>query len=587
MLSLRRILRGPEQSVRSLAVQAHEPSTVKESTVFEVLTRHLLERFVNNEALGEEIPTRILQLAYMIALPEVLMSLYLSAAYHQPHAIGPRPFWLQISDHYVYTVYAFVVMGAVTVFEWELLFPDLLDVFVLTSLPISHRRQLLARLLALGIFLTLVLFGTNLLGALFFPAVADIKGMWWRHLFAHLATVLMAGTFSAVFFVALQGGLLCLLGRKIFGWFSPLVQAASIVVLLTILFLTPLLSKHLQSLLESGAVTVRFFPPFWFLGLYERLLLGSAAKPEFLPLAAIALIATAGVLVLAILTYPLAYSRRTRQIIEGGGVVKHHSGLASLFGSLLHTTLLRSPQQRAVFHFIIQTLFRTSTLRLYLSIYAGVGVALSISSLLLLHVQHGSIHFGISEWGIRAVVPILTFLTPISLRTAFNAPVNTKGSWIFHVIHGDPLPEHLQAVHRWVVLYAGIVATLCIGGLVLAGTERRNELLLSTQSLMAVGLCVLLTDIFFFRFRHIPFTASRKPATTDLPVSFVRYVVLFPLFVLWIVDHEIWIEASLGHSIVTAMLFIFAHGVIRLLQNSYEIRQKGRSESSEMAIIQL
>lgn len=123
MFSLRRVLRGPDASVRSLAVQANEPVEAQQSTVFEILTRHLLYRLVHNEALGEEIPTRMTQVAYMLALPGVLMALYLFAAYHQPKAIGPRPYWNQISDHYVYTVYAFVVMGIVTVFEWELLFP--------------------------------------------------------------------------------------------------------------------------------------------------------------------------------------------------------------------------------------------------------------------------------------------------------------------------------------------------------------------------------------------------------------------------------------------------------------------------------
>ena len=40
-------------------------------TVFEVLTQHLLYRLTHNEALGEEIPTRMAQVAYMLALPGV------------------------------------------------------------------------------------------------------------------------------------------------------------------------------------------------------------------------------------------------------------------------------------------------------------------------------------------------------------------------------------------------------------------------------------------------------------------------------------------------------------------------------------
>lgn len=575
MLSLRRILRGPEQSVRSLAVQAEEPTAVPQSTVFEVLTRHLLHRLVHNEALGEEIPTRITQLAYMFALPGVLMALYLSAPYHQPQVIGPRPFWLQISDHYVYTVYSLVVMGAVTVFEWDLLFPDLLDVYVLTSLPIPQRRLLLARLLALAILLTLVLLGTNLLGTLFFPAVADLHGMWWRHVSAHFATVAMAGAFSAGFFVALQGGLLCLFGRRIFAWIAPLVQALSIAVLLTILFLTPLLCAHLQELFESGAGAVWLFPPFWFLGLYERLLWGSRALPIFLPLANSAVFATVGALALALATYPVAYARRTRQLIEGGESSHRRSSGFSLLRSVLYATLLRSSQQRAIYHFIGQTVFRTPRLRLYLSIYAGVGVALAISGLLLLQVYSGKIHLAISTWGLRAVVPILVFLAPVGLRTAFRAPVGMKGSWIFHVIHGGPTSEHLSGTRRWVVLHISLVATASLGVLclIVPALWKEGSVLLS-WTLVAAGMSLLLSELFFLRVHQIPFTTTQTPSTTDLPVSFVRYVVILPAFVLKGTDLIQWVELSRLHLAICMLLFAMVYLGLRSLRQIYAGRHK-------------
>ncbi|RZU40053.1 hypothetical protein [Edaphobacter modestus] len=582
MIRLSLILRGPEQSVRSLAVQAQAATPIEQPTVFEALTRHLLDRLVHNEALGEEIPTRVLQLAYMFALPGVLMALYLFAAYHQPHAIGPRPFWLQISDHYVYSMYAFVVLGAVTVFEWDLLFPDLLDVFVLTSLPIGRRQLLSARLLALAIFLTLVLLSTNILGTLFFPAVADLRGMWWRHVSAHFATVAMAGAFAAALFIALQGSLLCVLGRKLFGWISPAVQAISIVALLTILFLTPLLCIHLRPLLESSSIAVRLFPPFWFLGLYERLLWGSAVLPLFVPLAATAVLSTIAALTLAVLTYPLAYTRRTRQLVEGNPILKREFGFFALFHPLLHATILRSPQQRAIYHFIGQTLLRTSRLRLYLSLYAGAALSLALSSILLLKIGPGHIHFGLSTWGIRTVVPIFAFLLPIGIRTALNAPIGMNGGWIFLLIHGKPLPEHLQGVHRWGILAVGLVTTssLCVLHFITPAAQRSTTSFV-TQLLLGLGLTVLLTDLFFLRFYGIPFTTTRRPSTTDLPVSFVRYSVLLPLFVLWVVNWEQWSEVSLRHLGITIFLLLGSHGALRSIAHLYTQRIETDASFSE------
>jgi hypothetical protein len=586
MFSLRRVLRGPDVSVRSLAVQASEPVEAQQSTVFEILTRHLLYRLVHNEALGEEIPTRMTQVAYMLALPGVLMALYLFAAYHQPKAIGPRPYWNQISDHYVYTVYAFVVMGIVTVFEWELLFPDLLDVFVLTTLPIPKRVLLLARLMALAIFLGLALVGINFLGTLFFPAVADLHGMWWRHLTVHAMAVAMAGTFSAASFIALQGGLLCLLGRRIFGWVSPLVQALSMVALLTVLFLTPLISTHLQPLLYSGSAAVRFFPPFWFLGVYEFLLRGSAALPIYLPLAQMAAAATAGALILAMASYPLAYARRVRQMVEGVASTHKRSVIAGMGRRLLHVTLLRRPQLRAIYHFISQTMLRIPRLRLYLTIYSGVGLSLAISGILLLDIHEGHIGFRCSEWGVRSVVPLLAFLLVLGMRTAMDAPVGLQGSWVFVVIHGRPLPEHLRAVFLWVsvCISAVMIASMPVLHL-FAPAVQRGLLAVAAQIVVAIGLTVLLAKTFLLRIREIPFTATRVPVTSDLPISFVRYSVIFPAFVLFVIEHEPWIEASAVHLFETTLLFFAAYAFLGYLRRLYLKKRESDSPSGDAVLV--
>ena len=58
---------------------------------------------------------------------------------------GPPPYWVQVNHHFFFVLYSFVAMGLMTVFEWDLFFPDLLDVFVLGTLPIAQRRLFLAR----------------------------------------------------------------------------------------------------------------------------------------------------------------------------------------------------------------------------------------------------------------------------------------------------------------------------------------------------------------------------------------------------------------------------------------------------------
>ena len=147
-----RIFAAPEFPVLSLEVQAQMPAAdPQERTQFNLLVRHFLERFFNNELVTAdgEAKTRLLQAVYAIALPGIVVALYLFPPYHAP---GGRPFWSQISDHYFYVMYSFVTVGAVSIFAWDLFFPDLLDIFVLSSLPIAGRRLFLARIVAAGSF---------------------------------------------------------------------------------------------------------------------------------------------------------------------------------------------------------------------------------------------------------------------------------------------------------------------------------------------------------------------------------------------------------------------------------------------------
>jgi hypothetical protein len=205
--------------VLSLAVQARMAGDERVKGRFEILVRHLLDRFLNNELMtSDEETTRAAQLTYTIALPGLVVALMLYPAYHPFFFPGAkREFWAQVGDHYFYVMYSLVAMGIVTVYEWDLLFPDLLDVFVLSILPIEDRRLFLARVLAIVIFLVLILLGINCLGAVFLPLVTDLPNPL-LHFLVHLAAVMASGLFSATFFLAIhccmQRCSVCRLGER-------------------------------------------------------------------------------------------------------------------------------------------------------------------------------------------------------------------------------------------------------------------------------------------------------------------------------------------------------------------------------------
>ena len=548
--------------VLSLAVQAEDFPTGREQSQFEILIRHIFYRFLHNELLSsdDDETKRVMQISCAIAVPGMVVALFLFPAYHAfpPYPV-PRPFWAQAADHYFYVMYSFVVMGAATVFEWDLLFPDLVDVFVLSIQPIASRDLFFARVLALAIFLGLVLFGTSILGILFLPLVAELPNLV-RHLLAHSMAVFASGTFAAATFLALQGILLNIVGENIFRRITPLLQGASIMLLLAILLLHPTLSRSLEPLLSSGSPAVRLFPPFWFLGIYERILMGPSAPAIFHELARIGCYALLVMLACAVLTYPLAYRRRVRQLIEGGRAIDTPSRTAAPFQRILQATVLPLPAQRAIFHFISQTILRAQRQRVMLAMYGGLGIALTLSEMLVFRVGGGQVRPALLPSGIRSAIPVMIFLTVAGLRSVLTSSVDRRGAWLFRVIIGRPNAGHFSGTRVWVTLWAafiGLATAIILRAL--SPESLGSRLTTINQLLVAVGVSFLLADILLFSVRSVPFTHLRKSSITDLPLVIVRYFVLFPLLITIIVHNETWIEASAPHFVKALFSLIGAH----------------------------
>ena len=552
----------PKHPVLSLSVQAEDFTTGREQSQFEILIRHIFYRFLHNELLtsDDDETKRVMQISCAVAVPGMLVALFLFPAYHAfpPYPVH-RPFWAQAGDHYFYVMYSFVVMGAATVFEWDLLFPDLVDVFVLSIQPIASRDLFFARVLALAIFLGLVLFGTSILGILFMPLVAELPS-FLRHLLAHSAAVFASGMFAAATFLALQGILLNIAGENIFRRITPLLQGMSIMLLLAILLLHPTLSRSLELLLTSGARVVCLFPPFWFLGIYERILIGPSAPAIFHELARIGCYALLVTLACAVLTYPLAYRRRVRQLIEGGRVIDTLSRTGAPFQRILQATILRLPAQRAIFHFISQTILRAQRQRVMLAMYGGLGIALALSDMVIFRVGGGHVRPVLLPSGIRSAIPVMVFWTVAGLRSVLANPIDRRGAWLFRVIIGRPNAGHFAGTRVWVTLWATIigVATAIVLHALSPGSLQ-SHLTTLTQLLIAIGISFLLADIFLFSVRSVPFTHLSKSSITDLPLIIFRYVVLFPLLVAVLVHNETWIEASAVHLFKTLVFLVAAH----------------------------
>jgi hypothetical protein len=559
MFSGLRILAPPEFPVLSLGVQAQMPVIeAQERSQFDLLVRHFLERFFNNEMVSTDgdSKARLLQVVYAIALPGMVVALFLFPLYHAP---VERPFWSQVSDHYFYVLYSFVAVGIVSIFAWDLLFPDLLDLFVLSPLPVAGRRLFLARMVAGGLFLALFLLGANALGFFFFPALSDAPGLA-RHLFAHLVAVMGSGLFAAAFFMSLQGIMVAVLGERLFRAISPFLQGFVMMMLVTMFLLFPVSSRFLEELTSLA----RYFPPFWFLGMYEKLLAGSSSLPVFSGLAKTGCLATVTVVAGAILSYPIAYRRRMRFLVEGSGSSSTRNLALVPINRLLHATLLRNRMQRGIYHFISYSLLRTHRHRVYLAMYAGLGLALLTACAVLLKLAHGHLSIVLSPDGLLAAIPITAFWTIAGLRTAFLSPMDRRGSWVFRLILGRPGTAQLGATTLWILPWA-MILTLGMVALIslLAPAEMRGWDASLSQALVAIGLCLLLTDAMLLKVTNLPFTGEARAPTTNLAIILLQYFGFFPPLVLLMVDLEPWLQASIWHVAGTILIIAVAHRGMR------------------------
>jgi hypothetical protein len=225
--------------------------------------------------------------------------------------------------------------------------------------------------------------------------------------------------------------------------------------------------------------------------------------------------------------------------------------------------------QRAIFHFISQTLLRVQRYRIYLVLYGGVGLSVVVASILRLTVENGQLHMGVSVDGVRATTGIVAFWMIAGLRMAFVSPGNRQGSWVFRIVHGRPpvvetaLGES-RAAQLWVLLWAlAAIGALCAAVRIFAPPELLTAGATASLALSGGGLCLLLTDAVFLDVKIIPFSGDTAREEPNLALTVLKYFTFFPLIAWLPVVSEPWMEARAWHFALAAAAIAVAHMALR------------------------
>ncbi len=544
-----------------------------------ILIDHFFRRFFDNDTLqvDGDTQTTVVRALSIVAVPEMIIILYLQLLY--PPQPLQRPPWNVIEDHYFFDLFSFVVMGAVSIFEWEMLFPDRLDFLVLTPLSLKPLQLLAAKATALIAFLALFLFACNFFGIWMLPAISRFS--FFRQVYAHGAAVLLAGAFAALFFLALGGVLLCVLGAARFRAVSPVIQMLSVTALVLLLLHCVNYVDSMQALLSGTLGMVRWLPPVWFVGLYEQLLHGNAA-PAFAR--EMTRYAVRGTLILALVvsfTYPIAWARMRKMAIEGSSRSRRKP--FRWFTQLVHA-IIRRPGERAIFHFIGQTMARNNRYQVYLAMYCGTGLALAVACTVTFRANRGNLQTVISDTGLHAVMPLLLFWVIAGVRAAFAFPLNLPAGWIFRIT-GARTSECAAAARRWTFVCAlGVICSI-LTALRLAGWNAQR---LVVQAVWGLCLGVLLTDGFFFFQQSVPFNRSRMPGRTSFPLMLTLYVGVLPPFIFEVSSMEIRMENKLLLLLLLASVTTAIHLVLEMLhQGPEEVEEEMEGYEGEFQLLGL
>jgi len=489
------------------------------ATPFGRLTVHFLDRLVRGEdTASSEFELGAGALLGLLAAPSAIYCFLLFDRYSSFFAWmrGHLKDDLQLtsaSDKLLFITLAMGVAGLVTVLKWDRLLPDSQDYLNLAPLPVSPRRILLGNAVAILIAVTVVAVDVNAVPSLLFPGIvaAAMRTTFAAYLqFAalHAVCVLLASTFAICGSFALLGMISAILPQGTFRACSAWIRGGLLLTLLALLsggFAAPEMLYQLRHFPDSA---VRWFPPLWFLALYQ-----TAQHRAFPALAALAPLAWQGPLAAfaaMVLSYALTYRKHFAGVLEGGGRVGNRR-LARPFLAVLDLFAAGSSGfPRACHRFAVRALLRTETHRLVIAVAAGMGGLLALRA------------------GATLEAPLsAAYLLILGLRIAVEIPADVPAAWVFRSAL-DPRTNETLGVTRRIML--SFVTPFVLVPWSIFACWRWGAPTATLQVLVVLALSLCAMEGLLAGYRKLPLTCPTPAFRENLVMLCLIQVITFVIF---------------------------------------------------------
>jgi hypothetical protein len=486
-----------------------------------ILTRHFFDRLFRNETVDfeDQMKEKLIAALSLLAVFFSWASWLMLFKYHFVPDVGRS--WQE--KNYIFTL-MMLVFALITLLEWDILFPDRRDFLNLTPLPVRLRTVFAAKLasfvLFVGLFSVAMMGVSSILFSMYLTEWrANSLVLAVRYVAAHLLSG-FAANFTVFFSVVfLQLLMMAVLPDGLFRKAALAVRfmlAVGLIFLLLSFVVAPSIlgrSFHdLESLKETGDLFMFRFPPLWFVGLYEVLLGTRDAVFE-------AEARTAGlVLVLALAAFGgsgiLSYRRHVLKTLEVPKARPAFFRLREGWRKIIAASVLRTPEERAVYGFFSETLRSSARHRMSL-VYSFAGGAAGM--LVLAAAYREAFRTLTPANGFLLVQPLLlAFTVVVALRMLVDRPAALEANWVFRLTETPRVSRYASGLKKAVILKFLVPLFLAVLGIHALLWDFRSAL---THAAFGLIVSVLGVEAAFFRFRKIPFACSWVPGKLKLHVT--------------------------------------------------------------------
>jgi hypothetical protein len=532
-------------------------------TSFGCLLRLFLGRMFHGggEAGTEELGLGVGALLILLAMPGLLTSLLMFEKYGSLlrflRGDGVYdPFNAAVPDEYFFIILSTTVTGAVGLWQWHCIFLDRRDHTNLIALPVSLRTVFFANLSAVFLLAGLFAIVVNAASLVLFPVVVvGSQGslqIFLRFAAGHTVAVLCASVFSFLAVFALTGLLMAVLPASAFRRVSLLVRfviAIGLLALLASVFAVPDMLRHMS---VARAHTIAKLPPVSFIGL-ARFLWVKGNDPFAASVARAALLAFGLTALTAALAYAVSFRRaflRIPETADAGPLPRLRSSFSPL--APVHKMILRVPSQRACYHFVARTLFRSDAHFQAVSAFAALGLVACAEAVSSIRTDQFFLLRHSPSTDFLSIPFILSYCVIVGIRFAFEIPVALDANWTFK-LWLPPDDRQARSVARRILLTFSVpwLAPTCFAAtLYFFGW---CDALLHTAVLIASSM--LLAEVLLLHFRKIPFTCSYPVFQSYSGVILVAYVFCFFLYTDYLPAMERWSLASPVRTVCFVPLF--------------------------------